>query len=77
MDEENKEILIRLEEQNKTIFKTVDKIEKKLLGNGNEGLCITVDRHDQTLKSYSKGFWILGVGLVFLILEKVLGVFLP
>lgn len=70
-------ILVRLEEQIKTVCGKMDKMDKKLFGNGTEGLCIKVDRHDQTLKSYSKGFWILGVGIVFLIIEKALGLFLP
>lgn len=77
MNKKETVILARMEIRSKMMFEKIEKIEKKLLGNGADGLCITVDRHDQTLKSYSKGFWILGVGLVFLVLEKVLGVFLP
>ena len=77
MNKKETVILTRMEERNKIMFEKIDKIEKKLLGNGADGLCITVDRHDQTLKSYSKGFWILGVGIIFLIGEKLLSVLFP
>ena len=77
MDKSEAEILVKLEEQVKTIFNKMDKMDKKLFGNGKDGLVIQVDRHDQILKSYSKLFWVLGVSFILLIAEKVLCVFLP
>lgn len=45
MNKKETVILTRMEERSKMMFEKIEKIESKLLGNGTDGLCVTVDRH--------------------------------
>ena len=65
----------RLIERVEHIAGTVERIDGTVNGNGKEGLVVKVDRHDRTLKSAGKIFWIVlsavvttGIGAIVIIL---------
>jgi hypothetical protein len=47
---ERDELLIRLDERTKDIEKNIKAMKSTLFGNGREGLCDTVNRHQTYLK---------------------------
>lgn len=54
----NTERLAKIEEQNVNQFKLLKKIDEKLFGNGQEGICTTLTKH----KVY---FALIGTALAF------------
>lgn len=53
------ELLIRIDERTNTIEREIKELKHKLFGNGQEGICKVVDRHDVTLKNIRYG---MGIG---------------
>ena len=62
---ERDELLIRLDERTKDTNKDVKELKKVLHGNGQEGLCDTVIRHDTTIRNTK---YVIGVGLTVVII---------
>ena len=70
---ERDELLIRLDERTKETNRDVKELKKVLHGNGQEGLCDTVIRHDTTIKNRD---YVYGVGLtVIIIIFSVINIF--
>lgn len=59
MNKKETVILTRMEERSKMMFEKIEKIEKKLIGNGKEGLCITVDRHKTYFRLFGAAICII------------------
>ena len=57
------ETLIRMDEKLTEIQETCKKMEKRLFGNGNEGLIVTVAKNKDTIKNIK---WGLGLGFTAL-----------
>lgn len=58
------ETLIRIDERLKDVANDVSEIKQRLFGNGREGLCYVVDRHETYFKAYNKALIIFGTALV-------------
>ena len=67
---ERDELLIRLDERTHEINKDIKDVRKVLHGNGQEGICDTVLKHDTTLKNVK---W--GLGIFFTAVIVALGIF--
>ena len=53
------------------IKESIDKLEKKLLGNGQKGICDTVNEHEVTIKNIKYGIY-LGfsiIGVIILVIK--------
>ena len=72
--ETNKDILIRMDERQHTIFKKINSIEAKLFGNGKTGLCTIVDRHEQRFKKQDKLFYGFALAIVLLVIEQIINI---
>lgn len=53
---ERDELLIRLDERTRDVGKDIKEIKKTLHGNGKEGICDTVLRHETTIKNLYAAF---------------------
>jgi hypothetical protein len=71
IDEKIARIETKAEEQSKTIFNELQVIKQTLQGNGSEGVCRAVTRHDEQIKHYSdligkhEHLKLTGIGLGF------------
>ena len=73
LKETNKDILIRMDERQHTIFNDIKDIRKTLDGNGQEGLCTSVTKHKTYFKIMGVICTLLGAGLVTIICKLFLG----
>lgn len=67
---ELREVISRIDERQKMILDDLRDMHEKLFGNGKEGLCVIVDRHDTTLRNIRYGI-AMGFSIVSLIVIVV------